>query len=173
LTARQGAAYCIGTLPEIAMASAAIDRSGSAPSLEAVIAERLGGAALLGRQVDSLADLASLVGEGLPTEAIERVRGTGRLAAAELEAIIPQRTLRHRRSRGERLTPEESDRAVRLLRVQAEADRAFGDAAKSDAWLRRPLRALDGARPIDLATTEAGARLVEQVLAGIAWGAAA
>jgi uncharacterized protein (DUF2384 family) len=34
------------------------------------------------------------------------------------------------------------------------------------------LRALDGARPIDLEATEVGARLVEQILAGIAWGAA-
>ena len=120
-----------------------------------------------------LADLAFLVGEGLPTEVLERVRGAGRLAAAELEVIIPQRTLRHRRGRGERLTPEELDRAVRLLRVQAQAERAFGDAKKADRWLRRPLRTLDGARPLDLAVTEAGARLVEQVLAGIAWGAAA
>jgi len=155
------------------MTTPAVEISRRVPSLEAVVAERLGGAAVLGRRVDSLSDLASLVGQGLPAEAIERVRRMGHLAAGELEAIIPQRTLRHRRSRGERLTPEESDRAVRLLRVQAQAERTFGDAGKGDAWLRRPLRALDGARPIDLATTEAGARLVEQVLAGIAWGAAA
>lgn len=155
------------------MAETASIATGRAPSLEGIIAERLGGEALLGRRVDSLADLASLVGEGLPAEVIERVRGTGRLASAELEAVIPQRTLRHRRSRGQRLTPEESDRTVRLLRVQARAELAFGEAGKADAWLRRPSRALDGAKPLDVAVTEAGARLVEQVLAGIAWGAAA
>lgn len=155
------------------MSETAQARARRKPSLEGLIAERLGGEELLGRRVDSLADLASLVGDGLPTGVIERVRGTGRLASAELEAVIPQRTLRHRRSRGERLTPEESDRTVRLLRVQAQAELAFGDAPKADAWLRRPSRALDGAKPLDLAATEAGARLIEQILAGIAWGAAA
>jgi putative toxin-antitoxin system antitoxin component (TIGR02293 family) len=155
------------------MAEVTTEQAPGEPSLEGLIAERLGGEALLGRRVDSLADLAALVSTGLPAEALERIRATGRLAAAELEAVIPQRTLRHRRGRGQRLTPAESDRAVRLLRVQAQAERAFGDVGKADAWLRRPLRALDGVRPLDLAATEAGARLVEQVLAAIAWGAAA
>ena len=155
------------------MAEPVLSRAEREPSVEGLVAERLGGEKLLGRRVDSLADLASLVGEGLPTESIERIRVTARFAAAELEAVIPQRTLRHRRTRGQRLTPEESDRAVRLLRVQARTELTFGDAGKADAWLRRPSRALAGATPLDLAATEAGARLVEQVLAGIAWGAAA
>lgn len=155
------------------MAQPAVSQSGLPPSIEHVIGNWLGGQTVLGRPVNDLGSLAAVVAVGLPTEAIDRMRSAARLTSPELEAIIPLRTLSHRRSRGQRLTPEESDRAVRMLRVQAQAELAFGDADKAHAWLRRPLRSLDGARPLDLVATEAGARLIEQMLAGIAWGAAA
>src|SRR3712207_1389712 len=93
------------------------------PALETIVASRLGGEAVLGRSVASLVDLAGLVRDGLPTEAWETVRQSQRFAERELDAVIPQRTLRHRKLKGQRLTPEESDRAVRLLRVQALAER--------------------------------------------------
>ena len=53
------------------------------------------------------------------------------------------------------------------------AEDVFGDAAKANIWLREGLSVLDGKAPLDLAQTEAGARVVEQLLAKIDWGAAA
>jgi putative toxin-antitoxin system antitoxin component (TIGR02293 family) len=144
-----------------------------APALESTVAARLGGEVVLGRSVTSMVDLAGLVHDGLPIAAWEFVRRSSRFVERELDAVIPQRTLRHRKLKGQRLTPEESDRAVRLLRVQALAERTFDDEAKADRWLRRELHVLDGQRPIDLVNTEAGARLIETLLEGIAWGAAA
>ena len=41
--------------------------------------------------------------------------------------IIPARTRRHREAKKERLTVEESDRLVRMARVQALAEDVFGD----------------------------------------------
>jgi putative toxin-antitoxin system antitoxin component (TIGR02293 family) len=71
------------------------------------------------------------------------------------------------------LTIEESDRAVRLLRIQTLAEDTFGSKEKSALWLRRALSELDGETPLDIAQTEAGARVIETILAKIAWGAAA
>jgi putative toxin-antitoxin system antitoxin component (TIGR02293 family) len=87
--------------------------------------------------------------------------------------IIPGRTLRHRKSKKEHLSTEESDRGVRLARIQALAEDIFGDTAKASRWLREPLGILDDKSPLELARTESGARLIEQILAKIDWGAAA
>ena len=67
---------------------------------------------------------------------------------------------------------ERSDLAVRLARIKALVEETFGDSRKAHGWLRRELPVLDGRRPIDLARTQAGARMVEDLLASIAWGAA-
>ena len=71
------------------------------------------------------------------------------------------------------MTVEESDRLVRLARLQAVAADVLGDAGKADRWLRARLSILDGKCPLDVGKTEAGARVVEQMLAKIDWGAAA
>ncbi|MGB9271520.1 MAG: MbcA/ParS/Xre antitoxin family protein [Pseudolabrys sp.] len=49
----------------------------------------------------------------------------------------------------------------------------FGDAQKANRWLRENLAILDGKPPLEIARTESGARVVEQMLAKIDWGAAA
>ena len=93
---------------------------------------------------------------------------------AEIERfIIPQRTRRHRAERGGTLTIDESDRTVRLLRVQTIAEDVFDDHARAATWLRRPLGELGGETPLAIAQTEAGARVIEVILAKIAWGSAA
>lgn len=68
---------------------------------------------------------------------------------------------------------EESDRVVRLTRIQALADDVFADVENADRWLRQGLGILDGKSPLETARTEAGARLIEQILAKRDWGAAA
>jgi hypothetical protein len=67
------------------------------------------------------------------------------LSDQEIEQfVIPQRTRRHRAEKKQPLTVEESDRAVRLLRVQTLAEGTFGDVVKANAWLRGPLAELHG-----------------------------
>ena len=87
--------------------------------------------------------------------------------------IIPERTQRHRKSKKQPLTIEESDRVVRLTRIQVLAEDVFGDKQKANRWLREKLTMLDGKSPLEAAQTETGARVVEQILAKIDWGAAA
>jgi putative toxin-antitoxin system antitoxin component (TIGR02293 family) len=137
------------------------------------VARKLGGEAVLGQKVRSQADLAQAVRRRLPLVALKGLAAAG-LTEQEIERfVIPQRTRRHRTERKQPLTIEESDRAVRLLRVQTVAEDTFGSTEKAHRWLRRPLAELDGETPLDIAQTEAGTRVIETILAKIAWGAAA
>ncbi len=140
--------------------------------LEEVV-RKLGGASVLGQQVRSEADLASAVRKRLPLSALKGLASAG-LSEQEIERfVIPSRTRRHRLARRQPLTVEESDRAVRLLRIQTLAEDTFGDKPKAGVWLRRPLVELGGETPLAIAETDTGARVIETILAKIDWGAAA
>jgi putative toxin-antitoxin system antitoxin component (TIGR02293 family) len=135
---------------------------------------KLGGRGALGMDVASAADLARAVFLRIPLKSLMHVMRSGSFSDEEIsDMVIPARTQRHRHQKNERLTVEESDRLVRLTRIQALAEDVFGDVVKANAWLRAPLGELSGETPLGLAQTEAGARVVEQILAKIDWGAAA
>jgi DNA-binding winged helix-turn-helix (wHTH) protein len=78
--------------------------------------------------------------------------------------IVPRRTLAHRRIRHESLTHDESDRAVRIARITSQAEEVFGDDAKAARWLRKPKIRFEGRVPLELLRTEAGSRIVEEML---------
>src|SRR5208283_5778425 len=103
------------------------------------VARKLGGRPVLGADVRSQADLALAVRNRLPLSALKGLARAG-LSEQEIELfVIPQRTRRHRANRQQPLTVDESDRAVRLLRVQTLAEDTFGEAEKANRWLRRGL----------------------------------
>jgi putative toxin-antitoxin system antitoxin component (TIGR02293 family) len=137
------------------------------------VARKLGGESVLGADVRSQADLALAVSKRLPLSALEGLSLAG-LSEQEIDRfVIPQRTRRHRAQKRQPLTVDESDRAVRLLRVQSLAEETFVGREKASRWLRRPLTELHGETPLVVAQTETGARVIETILGKIAWGAAA
>jgi putative toxin-antitoxin system antitoxin component (TIGR02293 family) len=142
------------------------------PVIENVF-HKLGGRRALGTDVFSDADLARVVHRGIHLKVLDHLARAGFSKQEIYALVIPARTWRHRAARKEPLTIEESDRVVRLARVQATAEDVFGDKPKANRWLREPLGVLDNKSPLDLAQTESGARLIEQLLAKIDWGAAA
>lgn len=145
----------------------------SQSAVVAEVARKLGGSSILGTDVRSLADLAQVVQARIPLAALRGLVQAG-LSEQEIDAlVIPQRTRRHRAEKRQPLTVDESDRAVRLLRIQSLAEETFGDAEKANLWLRRGLAELGGDSPLTVAQTEVGARLIETILGKIAWGAAA
>ena len=75
-----------------------------------------------------------------------------------------------RKAANERLTVEETDKALRLARIATQAERVFGAADKAHRWLREPKRALQGETPVAYLATEAGARVVEEMLYRIEYG---
>jgi putative toxin-antitoxin system antitoxin component (TIGR02293 family) len=110
---------------------------------------------------------------GLPVSAVDALIETGRLTLAEVDRIVlPRKTLAHRRALGA-LTPDQSDRLIRVARVIGASEETFGSAEKARRWLRRPTTALDGDAPLDWLDTSEGCRQVERLLAMIDHGLAA
>jgi putative toxin-antitoxin system antitoxin component (TIGR02293 family) len=137
------------------------------------VARKLGGEAVLGAAIRSEVELALAVRNRLPLMILKGLSQAG-MSEQEIETfVIPQRTRRHRADKKQPLTVDESDRAVRLLRVQTLAEDTFGDKEKANRWLRRALTELGNETPLVVAQTEAGARVIETILGKIAWGAAA
>jgi putative toxin-antitoxin system antitoxin component (TIGR02293 family) len=136
-----------------------------------VVAELLADEHALRSSVESDLDWVRAVQSGLPTNAVDAIATEIGFTAAEMEQlVIPRRTLAHRRANRQPLTRDESDRLARIARVGLWARETFGEKDKTIAWLRRPNRALQGSRPIDLLDTDDGARLVEQVIGRLAYG---
>lgn len=79
----------------------------------------------------------------------------------------------HRKTKRQPLTREESDKAVRFARLTALAEAVFGNEAKASRWLRKPKRRFASRTPLAMLATEAGARLVEEMLYQIDDGMAA
>jgi putative toxin-antitoxin system antitoxin component (TIGR02293 family) len=109
-------------------------------------------------------DLASLVEQRLPPAAIKSLVRGGLSDAEVFQLIIPRRTLAHRLARHQPLSQEESDKAVRVARIATMAERAFRDPEKAWRWLRKPKRRFAGKTPIEMLATEAGARLIEELI---------
>lgn len=125
------------------------------------------------RRLKSEQDLVRLVELGLSTDTIESLRRHG-LGDDEIYALVlPRRTLAHRRARREALSRDESDRVVRLARIAALGEHVFGEPERSWRWLRDAKRQFQGRSPLQLVATEAGARLVEELLHRIDEGMAA
>jgi putative toxin-antitoxin system antitoxin component (TIGR02293 family) len=75
-----------------------------------------------------------------------------------------------RRKRANTLTPQESDRLYRVLKVTAHAERVLDDPQKAKVWLFRNNRVLGGQQPFSLLDNGAGAEAVEEVLIQIDYG---
>jgi putative toxin-antitoxin system antitoxin component (TIGR02293 family) len=109
-------------------------------------------------------DILRLVEGRLGASVIKRLSALG-LERSEIdEAVIPSRTLQHRRSRREKLTMEESDRVLRIIRVLSSAEAIYGSRERALAWLRKPQARLEGRSPLSLLKTDTGSRIVEETL---------
>lgn len=108
---------------------------------------------------------AKAVAAGLPARAVRELVADKVVSLSDVAGIVGhKRTLQRRLAANERLTPEESDRLARFIAVMDLATEVFGDGQAAMAWLGSPKRRLDGARPIDLLKSDAGTRLVEEIL---------
>jgi putative toxin-antitoxin system antitoxin component (TIGR02293 family) len=109
-------------------------------------------------------DILRIVEGRLSTSVIKRLAALG-LERSEIdEAVIPSRTLQHRRTRREKLTMEESDRVLRMIRTLSAAEALYGSRERALVWMRRPQARLEGRTPLSLLKTDTGSRLVEELL---------
>jgi len=109
-------------------------------------------------------EILRIVEDRLSPSVIKRLTALG-LERSEIdETVIPSRTLQHRRSRREKLTLEESDRVLRVIRALSSAEEIYGDRKRALAWMRRPHPRLGGRAPLSLLKTDTGSRMVEELL---------
>jgi putative toxin-antitoxin system antitoxin component (TIGR02293 family) len=136
-----------------------------------MIVEALGGKATLARRIASQADLSAEIRAGLPYAALESVMARFDLRREEVSSALhlPPRTFA-RRKLERRLSPDESDRLFRLVRIAAQAVQVLGSEEHASLWLRRSNRALGGQPPIAMLDTDLGTRQVEEVLGRIEHG---
>ncbi|HEX5385617.1 MAG TPA: antitoxin Xre/MbcA/ParS toxin-binding domain-containing protein [Gemmatimonadales bacterium] len=131
------------------------------------VAEILGGN-LLRERVRTPTELLRRLQRGLPASTARRVaRYVGRspAEARRVERVVaPRATLERRLRDGQPLTLEESERAERIARLMALAERVLESAEEARAFLQTPHALFGGRPPIELARTDLGARQVEDVL---------
>lgn len=135
------------------------------------IARSAPGARSLGLGGSAL-EIVRMVQAGLPFERLlnlEKCSGLPRDVLSRLLAIAP-RTLTRRQSEG-RLRPDESDRVLRASRIfDLAVDLFEGDAAAARRWLQAPQPGLGGTVPVEIASTDVGAREVEYLIGRIEHG---
>jgi len=120
--------------------------------------------------MSSVGDLADRVSEGLPKTALRNTAhhlfDTPGEATSLMYRIVPEATYKRRT----RLTPTESERTERLVRVVVSAEIVWDDRAAAKEWLLTPHPELNGKKPLDAALSELGARQVEELLDRIYYG---
>jgi putative toxin-antitoxin system antitoxin component (TIGR02293 family) len=112
-------------------------------------------------------DLVRALDQGLALSALDSLVRQGYLKVAELAVVAPPRTLSHRRAKGERLRPDESERLARIGKTIVLAEQVFGDKADALEWLHAPKRKFEGKTPFALLATAEGGQLVEEELVSI------
>jgi putative toxin-antitoxin system antitoxin component (TIGR02293 family) len=120
------------------------------------------------------ASASRLVGKGriplMDSSIVERVYAS-RLSLDEMDTfVVPRRILARRIKASEPLTEDETNRVLRIDRVICEADRVFGSSEKADRWLRYPNPKLGDKTPLSMTRSDAGARVIEEMLAQIDHG---
>jgi putative toxin-antitoxin system antitoxin component (TIGR02293 family) len=151
------------------MAKSEKTSSAGSDAMLAWITQKLG----LRVELNSEADLVAFVEGRIPISAITALIQQGIQEKEIYSVVIPRRTLEHRRSRKEKLSREESDRAVRLAHLVVLTERIFADRETGLHWLRTPKKRFAGRTPMEMMATETGGRLVEKFLYQIDEGMAA
>ena len=116
-------------------------------------------------------ELIRRIQKGLRFSELQTLQSTLDLPFEQLAAkLCISRSTLHRRKAAGRLSPDESDKVMRLSRLLDHAAKVFGDVEKARAWLKFPQVGLGGAVPLDYAQTEVGAREVDDLLGRIDYG---
>jgi putative toxin-antitoxin system antitoxin component (TIGR02293 family) len=159
------------TFCRMAIVEKAPPRHAADPTREERMQALLGGPKVLRRRGTSLLQLHAAVEGGLHVAVIEELLKNLRASREELLVALSMslRTLSRRQKTGV-LSPEESDRALRLARVAAHAEEVLGGRDAAVSWLHRGNRALGGRKPLELVRTDAGAELVIDVLGRLEHG---
>ena len=104
--------------------------------------------------------------EVVEPQEIGRALPQGAATSSLVYSVVPSATFKRRT----RLTSEESERTERLARVVALAESLWVEDEETRAFLNQPHPLLDDKSPIEVASSELGARRVEQLLHSVEQG---
>lgn len=138
------------------------------PAEDDTIFTRIG--RLLGRKIFSEQDALRVAQEGIAAKTLEHLAKQGYFP---IDVVAPETTVRRRLAQNAKLSQVESERLIRVLRVQAEATQLFGNAREAMAWMNEPAEFIEGEPPIapaELAKSDSGARLLENRMRRTAYG---
>ena len=113
-----------------------------------------------------------LIRKGLPARVIALLAKRFDVGPEVIRTLlgISKSTAARKVSQAAPLRSHASDRAFRLAQVLALANHVFEDDVDAREWFKKPIWALDGARPLDLLDTEVGTQRVVQVLNQVEYG---
>jgi putative toxin-antitoxin system antitoxin component (TIGR02293 family) len=126
----------------------------------------------LGLRAKDAVGLVKVLEDGLPFRALSRFQKKSGLPWAVIAGILrlPRRTLARRKAAG-RLAGPESERLFRLVDLYEKAVGLFeGNPLAARNWLQSPNRGLGHISPLALATSEIGARAVEDLIGRLEHG---
>jgi putative toxin-antitoxin system antitoxin component (TIGR02293 family) len=126
----------------------------------------------LGVTAASSTELIRQVERGFSFKTLQALESRSGIVVARIASIIgiPERTLARRKASG-RLSPDESERLLRISAVFEDAVDLFeGDVAAAVNWLTAPRRALGNQPPLNYSRTELGAREVENLIGRLEHG---
>ena len=122
----------------------------------------------MGSTIKSELDAHELLHRGLPRAALSNLVDNLHVIQVDeaSEALgMSVRTLqRHKNTPVVLLDVQQSGRTWKFAEILAKATRVLGSQDEAEQWLKRPAIGLDQQRPIDLLTTPAGVKLVEDYL---------
>lgn len=139
------------------------------------IAGIMGGSHTLKRSIDSRLDAHDAIVHGLPADVLEHlVQNVQILHEADIlqKAVgVSVRTVQRRRDAPAKpLSSEQSGRAWKFAEILSKATELFGGQEAAENWLVTPAIGLEQRRPVDLLTTPAGVKLVEDLLVRMDYG---
>ncbi len=126
----------------------------------------------LGLTAANSAELIRQLERGFSFKTLHVLESRSGLSLTRLASVIgiPERTLARRKASG-KLTPEESERLLRISAVfEAAVDLFEGDVSAAVNWLTTPRKVLGDRPPLAYARTEPGAREVENLIGRLEHG---
>ncbi|WP_018623114.1 type II RES/Xre toxin-antitoxin system antitoxin [Spirosoma luteum] len=134
------------------------------------VADRMGGAEVLGRSVRTEADMMQLIEQGIPKATIRYLAESLGIEPKELMQYLPvtPRNLQ-RYEDSDRLSDTVSDHIVALAELFEHGEDALGKAYFRD-WLRGSIVALGNRRPVDFLKTHKGIGIIDRELGRIEHG---
>jgi putative toxin-antitoxin system antitoxin component (TIGR02293 family) len=137
-------------------------------SIMQTVSDMLGGLQVLGGMVESALDAHELLRRGLPraslSSLIEKLNIIEVVEISEALGVSPRTLQRHKNTPDALLDVQQSGRAWKFAEILAKATRVLGSQDEAEQWLKRPAIGLNQERPLDLLTTPAGVKLVEDYL---------